>query len=122
MKAVIQHQHSSYNTYHTDASTTFLTALWQRFVAWADTQEERRFFWAAISLAGHGTFFTIATMATVILTGNVFGLLAAALFPMVLVVIVNLAALPIRYVIPAFILSLIADLVIIAIAIALWLN
>jgi hypothetical protein len=122
MKAVIQHSHSSYNTYHTGSPATSLAALWQKFTAWANTQEERRFFWAAISLVGHGTFFTIATMATVILTGNVFGLLAASLFPMVLVVIVNLAALPVRYIIPAFILSLIADLTIMAIAIALWLN
>ena len=121
MKAVLQQQQPA-SIYRPVNHSFSIANLWNRFIAFADGQEKNRMLWAAIGLTGHGTFFTIATMATVILTGNVFALLAAACFPMVLVVIVNLAALPTKYTIPVFFLSLLADLVIIATALALWLN
>jgi CBS domain containing-hemolysin-like protein len=122
MKAALEHSHHFGGNYSHHGNTLSLSALWQKITAYANSQEERRFFWAAISILGHGTIFTIGTLATVILTGNVFGLLVATCFSMVMVLVVNLAALPLRYIIPVFLLSLLVDLVVIITALTLWFN
>jgi hypothetical protein len=120
MKTAIHPHASLTGNYGTTKSSFSISALWQRLIAFADSQEPRRFFWAAISLLGHGTVFTIGTLAAVILTGISTPLLVAACYAMVMVVIVNLAALPMRYVIPVFFLSLLIDFVVIVLAFALW--
>ncbi len=118
MKAILHHPGATSNIYN---STYAKESLLQRFTAWLNTQEEKRFFWAALSLVGHGTFFTIITFATVILTGNVFALLAITCATMMLVLAVNLAALPVKYIIPIFFGSLLVDVLVMITAIALWL-
>lgn len=116
MKAVLQHPGANvYNNTHSREG------LLHRFTAWLNTQEEKRFFWTALSLVGHGTLFTIMTFATVILTGNVFALMAVTCATMMLVLAVNLAALPVKYIIPVFLGSLFVDLLVMITAIALWL-
>ena len=119
MKAILQHPNAQGNIYHHTQEHTGRGLLFQ-FTAWLNTQEEKRFFWAAISLVGHGTVFTILTFATVILTGNVFALIAVTCATMMLVLAVNLAALPVKYIIPIFIGSLLVDALVIITAIALW--
>jgi hypothetical protein len=122
MKAVLHHRDiTERNQFHTTYSPAH-TSLWQKFMTYAGTQEEKRFFWAAISLVGHGTFFTIVTLATVILTGNVFALLAITCLTMTTVLVVNLAALPVRYIIPVFFGSLVVDVLVIITALALWVH
>ncbi|HMI78084.1 MAG TPA: hypothetical protein VK484_04790 [Ferruginibacter sp.] len=59
-------------------------------------------------------------MLTVILTGNSFVLLTATCLSMAMVLVVNLAALPAKYIIPVFFFSLLADVVITATALVLW--
>lgn len=118
MKAILHHPAANSNVYQ---NTTAQTGLWQRFTAWANTQEEKRFLWAALSLVGHGTLFTIITFATVILTGNVFALMAITCATMMVVLAVNLAALPVKYIIPIFFGSLLVDILVMITAIALWL-
>jgi hypothetical protein len=119
MKTALQHpaSHTTYNGHHFS-----IAAAWHTFINWANKQERNHFLWMAISLLGHGTFFTIVTMTTVILTGNVFALLIATIFTMATVVVVNLAALPTRFTIPILILSLMADITIIITAFCLWLK
>jgi hypothetical protein len=122
MKAILDHDQHFTGNYSRQNHSFSLPALWQKLMDYADRQEERRFFWVGISILGHGTIFTIATLATVIFTGNVFGLMAATCFSMVMVLVVNLAALPLRYIIPIFLLSLLADAAIIITAFALWIR
>jgi hypothetical protein len=99
-----------------------LSAAWHKLIAYAESQQEKRLLWSAISVLGHGTIFTIATFATVILTGNDFYLLAATCLTMSMVLVVNLAALPTKYTIPIFFFSLLTDIIIMVTALGLWLN
>lgn len=98
------------------------SATWHQFITWASGQEENRFTWSAISILGHGTIFTVGTFITVMLTGNLLFLLLPTCLNMTMMLVVNLAALPTKYIIPCFFLSLLVDLVIIATALALWVH
>jgi hypothetical protein len=117
MKAILRQPLVNSNIFQT---TQVKENLLQRFTAWLNTQEEKRFFWTALSLAGHGTFFTIITFATVILTGNAFALIAITCSTLMVVLAVNLAALPVKYIIPVFFGSLLVDVLVMVTAIALW--
>lgn len=118
MKAILHHPAANSKLYQ---NKTAQAGLVQRLAAWMETQEEKRFFWAALSLVGHGTIFTILTFATVILTGNEFALIAVTCTTMMVVLAVNLAALPVKYIIPVFFGSLLVDLLVMITAIVLWL-
>jgi hypothetical protein len=120
MKAAIHPNHTLTTTF-SRADRVATIGFWQRLMAYCNTQEERRFFWAGFSLLGHGTLFTIATMAAVVLTNIAFPLVVITCFNMMMVLVVNLAALPMRYVIPIFLASLAIDLLVIAAAVAGWL-
>ncbi len=93
-------------------------SLWKRFIQWADGQDENRFTWVAISLAGHGCVFTVITILVVMLTGNNFIFWPFAIAAMGTCLIVNLAALPTKITIPVLFASLLIDLLIIALAIS----
>lgn len=120
MKAITQHDLHQSSTYHSVFPVFSLSVAWHKLIAYAESQEEKRFAWAAISLLGHGTCFTVATMSIVMLTGNSFALLVATCLSMAMVLVVNLAALPTKYIIPVFFFSLFADIVIITAALVLW--
>lgn len=122
MSTAIHHRHAGSFSGKAQETSYTKAGIWQKVVAYCDAQEERRFFWVALSLLGHGTIFTILTFIVVILTGNVFPLLVATCLNMVLVVIINLAALPLRYLIPVFFTSLLLDLLIMITAFTLWLS
>jgi len=92
--------------------------LWEKFINWADSQEENRFGWTAFTLAGHGCFFTIVTVATILLTGNNFIFWPFAIAAMTIPLIVNLAALQTKITIPVLFFSVLVDLVIIALCIS----
>jgi hypothetical protein len=91
---------------------------WKKFITWADKQEEHRFGWTAIAIAGHGCFFTIVTVAMILLTGNHFILWPFAIGAMAACLVVNLAAMPTRITIPVLFLSVLIDLVIIGISLS----
>lgn len=85
------------------------------FLEWADKQNDNRFTWLALALAGHGCFLTPFTVMAVMATTQNFTLFMAAIGAMALALVTNLAALPTKITIPAFVLSIVADIVIVAI-------
>lgn len=93
---------------------------WNRFISWADGQEEHRFGWTAFAIAGHGCVFTIITVATILFTGNNFFFWPFAIGAMTITLIVNLAAMPTRVTIPVLFASLLVDLAIVVSAIAMY--
>jgi len=112
--------HPSVTPYtYADQHPTLLT----RFITWTKNQESNRFLWLALALGGHGCVLTPLTILLVVaFTGMHFALFMTALAAMALALIVNLAALPTKITIPAFLLSVLADLVVIAIAIGMALS
>jgi len=91
------------------------TSLWKKFINWADGQEEHRFGWMAIAIAGHGCVFTIITSMMVLFTGNHFIFWPFVIAAIVACLVANLAAMPTKITIPVFFFSLLIDLVIIVI-------
>lgn len=98
-------------------STTHIPA-WKKFINWTKQQEKNRLLWLAIAVAGHGCFFTIVTIAAILLSGNSFFLWPFAIAAMVMTLVTNLAALPTKITIPVFFLSLVIDVILIAICIS----
>jgi hypothetical protein len=118
MKA-ITHNDIARNTYTEQYSYTASKSLWEKFIEFSDRQEYNRLAWVVIGILGHGTIFTIGTLAAVTLLGNIFVLYIIACCSMVMVVAVNLAALPTKYTVPIFFLSLLIDLGVVITAIIL---
>lgn len=90
-----------------------------RFMQWARNEEPNRIGWAAFALMFHGSVITPLTIAAIILSGNFYPFWICAILAMGITVITNLAALPTRYTIPAFFLSVFVDLSVITCCIAL---
>lgn len=86
------------------------------FLAWAQNQNENRITWLAIALTAHGCALTPITVMVVMTTTYNFTLFMAAIGAMALALVTNLAALPTKITIPAFFLSVIADVAIVAAA------
>ena len=122
MKAITHYDLWLDSTGHTPRTGFSISAAWYKLIAYAERQEEKRMFWAALSLLSHGTFFTIGTMAVILFTGTNFALLTATSLIMAMVLVVNLAALPTKYIVPVFFFSVLADVLIIITALALWFS
>ena len=103
--------------YHSYSKEQNHITVWKKFLAWAEKQEENRFTWTAIGVAGHGCFFTIITTLMILFTGNHFMFWPFAIAAMAMVVVTNLAALPTKITIPVFFFSLLIDAVIIVLCI-----
>jgi|SRR5690606_18963627 len=88
-------------------------SLWKKFILWSEAQEENRFLWVALAIAGHGCVFTILTVITIVLTGNHFIFWPFAIGAMAASLISNLAAMPTKVTIPILFFSLLVDLAII---------
>jgi len=106
-------QRSISPAYHHDSISP-----WKKFITWADKQEDNRFLWLAIGIAGHGFVFTIVTIMMVIFTGNNFIYWPFVIGAMALSLVTNLAALPTKITIPVFFATLLIDIVIIALCLA----
>ena len=87
-----------------------------RFVEWCDRQETTRFGWTAAIIALHGCFLTPVTVATVAMTSNSVALWAVAIGAMGMTLITNLSAMPTKVTIPVFILSVLIDVSVVAMA------
>jgi hypothetical protein len=96
--------------------SSFRSSWISSFLGWADKQNDNRLTWLAIALAAHGCFLTPLTAMVVMATTQNFTLFMVTVGAMALALVTNLAALPTRITIPAFVLSIVADIVIIAIA------
>jgi hypothetical protein len=74
--------------------------------------------WVGIILAGHGCVITPITLLFIALAGNSMVLWAFTLAAMVMSLVVNLAAMPVKITVPVFLLSLLIDFGIIFYSIA----
>jgi hypothetical protein len=96
-------------------------SIWTRFITWCKNQEESRFLWLGISLAGHACLMTPLTLFIIMLTGNSMLFWGFAIAAMGMALITNLAALPTKITIPTFFLSVILDVAIIIASLSTWL-
>lgn len=103
------------NTIHPAASVarTFTLkqepSVFSKFMTWCENQQENRFMWLGIALAGHGCVITPVTVFFIVLGGLSLPLFMIALFSMALALVTNLAALPTKITIPALALSILVD-------------
>jgi hypothetical protein len=88
-------------------------SLWTRFIQWSNDQEQYRFGWTAGVLAGHGCIITPITLFAIILSGSNLVFFIAAIIAMMASLVTNLAAMPTKYTIPTFFISIVIDLIII---------
>ena len=84
-----------------------------RFGTWLERQEKNRIAWVGISITVMSAVFLPITMAAILFNGAIFNLIIGAMFAFALVVITNLAALPAKYTIPAFLLGGFIDIALI---------
>jgi hypothetical protein len=94
------------------------TSYVTRFVNWTKEQEKNRILWLAVAIVGHGCVITILTMFAILFSGNNFIFWPFAIAAMAMSLVVNLAALPTKITIPIFFLSVLIDVIIVAICIA----
>lgn len=87
--------------------------IFSRFFTWAINEEPNRIGWAAFAMVAHGAVITPITIAIIIISGNYFPFWMITIVAMASTVITNLAALPTRYTIPTFFLSIAIDLAVI---------
>jgi len=86
-----------------------------RFFDWAENEDvDRHVGWVGFSIMVMTGFFFPITMSAILLNGGAFGLIVAAMVPLVLVFVANLAALPTKYTIPSLFVGVLAELAIIA--------
>jgi hypothetical protein len=89
-----------------------------RFFSWSANQEKNRLLWLGIILSLHGCILTPLTVMAVLLAGTNLALFVTAIVAMGLSLVTNLAAMPTKITIPVFILSVLIDFVVVAIALA----
>lgn len=102
--------------------TTGKPTAFSRFINWCEGQEKNRFVWLGLALAGHGCALTPITLFAIILSGNFIFFWIMAIVAMMTALVTNLAAMPTKYTIPAFLLSIVMDLAIIISCLAMGFN
>ncbi len=90
----------------------------QAFMRWCTDQQKNRIAWSAAMVAIHGCALTPLTLIAIMLAGNNLVLWPFAIAAITMTLVSNLAALPTRFTIPIFFLSILIDLSLIGIAIA----
>ncbi len=80
------------------------------FMEWAKGQEkEHHFAWTGICLLATSAVLFPLTMSFILMNGAAFPLMVIAMIALVMVVVLNLAAMPTQYTIPAFLLGALVD-------------
>lgn len=97
----------------TYSGTASSTSLWVRFMNYCKGQEKNRLLWLGVILAAHGCILTPITVMVTLLAGPNFALFMTGMVAMGIALVTNLAAMPTKYTIPAFALSVLMDVVII---------
>jgi hypothetical protein len=103
----------------TYTQTTTSASLSGKFLAWCKGQQENRFLWLGIALAGHGCILTPLTVMAVLLAGTNITLFILAIVAMGMSLVTNLAAMPTKITIPVFLLSILIDIAIIISCVAI---
>jgi hypothetical protein len=99
------------NSYQAPAKQTSFIS---NFFNWAASQEkDHHIEWTGITLFTTAAVFFPLTMAFILFTSGGFGFIIAAMTALVMVVVLNLAAMPTRFTIPAFALAILIDVVVI---------
>ncbi|MGZ5189478.1 MAG: hypothetical protein ACXWCZ_00590 [Flavisolibacter sp.] len=88
-------------------------SLFSILINWSKNQQENRLLWLGIALTAHGCILTPLTIFAVVSAGNSLMLFMMALVAMAIALVTNLAALPTKITIPALLISLFIDMVII---------
>src|SRR5690242_3161062 len=108
MQSIMQHPYSK--TFH---HTEKKISAWKKFIHWSVRQGEYRLGWAVFIIAGHGCVFTTLTALSVLLTGNHFIFWPFVIGSMIMAVLVVIAGMPTKIMIPIFFFSLLIDLIVI---------
>jgi hypothetical protein len=91
--------------------------LIERFFDWAENEDVTHHVgWVGFSILVMTAFFFPITMFAILMNGASFGLIVAAMVPLVLVFVTNLAALPTKYTIPFLFVGVLAELAIIVLS------
>lgn len=77
---------------------------------WCQQQEKSRLMWVGGIIAAHGCVITPLTLMVIMLNGNPFILWPFALASILICLVSNLAAMPLKAIIPIFAFSLLIDL------------
>ncbi len=89
----------------------------QRFILWCTHEEEKHHVgWVGFSITVMTAVFFPLTMSVILLNGAAFGLIIMAMAALTGVVIMNLAALPTKYTIPALFIGIFINLTAICIS------
>ena len=89
----------------------------KRFFDWAANEDvEHHIGWVGFSIVAMTAVFFPVTMFAILFNGASFGLIIAAMVPLVLVFVTNLAALPTKYTIPFFFIGALAELIILVVS------
>jgi|HubBroStandDraft_6_1064221.scaffolds.fasta_scaffold1282142_1 hypothetical protein len=84
------------------------------FSEWANQEDiDHHIAWVGGTVTSMAAVFFPLTMTSILLNGAAFGLIIAAMTSLTLVVITNLAAMPVKYTIPIFCLAVITDMAIV---------
>jgi hypothetical protein len=90
-------------------------SLIERFFDWATKEDVKHHIgWVGVSIIAMTAIFFPLTMSAILMNGASFGLIVAAMVPLVVVFVTNLAALPTKYTIPFLFVGVLAELTIIA--------
>ena len=89
------------------------TSLLAKFFQWCTTQNENRLLWLGVILAAHGCILTPVTAMVVLATGGNFTLFMLAIIAMAMALVTNLAAMPTKYTLPVFTLSVLIDIAVV---------
>jgi len=98
----------SFNSTYTEKASK--PGLFARFMNWCKGQDENRFMWVGIALAGHGCILTPLTVMAVLMAGTNMFLFMLCIISMGMALVTNLAAMPTRITIPVFALSVLINI------------
>lgn len=85
-------------------------SVFAKFFYWCNAQQHNRLLWLGVILAAHGCILTPLTSMAVLYSGNSLLLFMLSIIAMSLALVTNLAAMPTKYTLPAFFLSIFIDL------------
>ncbi len=89
-----------------------------KFLDWCKEQEDDRLLWLSVIITCHVVIITPLTVLLIVCSGNSLFLWSMAIVGMAMSLVVNLAALPAKIIIPLLFLSIAIDLVVITACIA----
>jgi hypothetical protein len=94
------------------------TSYFRSFTKWAAHEDlENHIGWVGISIVSMTAVFFPLTMAAILFNGAAAGLIGIAMLSLIMVVIVNLAALSTRYTIPFLLAGILLDIIAVTISI-----